>query len=657
MPGLRHTSLVFIGFGVLAIAGTWPVAATIASRVPHDPADPILNTWILWWSSQAVPLSASWWHAPIFVPLPGALALSEHLLGIALFTIPLQVAGASPLTAYNVAFLLSYALCGAFAYLLAFRLTRSVLAATCAGVAFAFAPYRAGHLAHLQLLTAQWMPLMLLGMHAYLDSGRARWLAVFGIAWLLQALSNGYYLLFVPLLLALWMAWFPKWRARPRRGLMMAAAFIVSSLGLLPVLLNYQRIHGMLGLGRSLADIRRFSATLESFTSPPPLLAFWRETAAASAEDWLFPGLTIVTLAVGVLISTVMRVGFRAAIAARSPALFYVGAVLIFFVLALGPGGEADGPPSLFRPYTWLIWVPGYSGLRVPSRFAMLGALCLAVSCALAIAELHRSRHARGKRVAAAVALAGIAVDGAMVRVPVVVPPQRAILDDVGNARVIEIPTNDATLNAAAMYRAMFHGRPLVNGYSGYTPYHYSILSLSLWRGDTSVLHYLARDRPLAIIVNTTADADGGFRKMIADMPGIEPRGVSGVGATYLLPAGLTEQVVGEQGNPLKASITEGGRQRVVADLGGLRIVTGVGFALRGRHKDLAGRVLIETSEDRVNWKQVWVGWTGAFALEAALRDPALAPVRIPLPATSARLVRLYPAEPWMLQELTIIGH
>ena len=39
---------------------------------------------------------------------------------------------------------------------------------------------------------------MLLGMHGYVLDGRRRWLALLAAGWLLQALSNGYYLLFLP---------------------------------------------------------------------------------------------------------------------------------------------------------------------------------------------------------------------------------------------------------------------------------------------------------------------------------------------------------------------------------------------------------------------------------------------------------------------------
>ena len=44
--------------------------------------DPVLNTWILWWNTQAFPLSEQWWSAPAFFPVADTLAFSENLLGL-----------------------------------------------------------------------------------------------------------------------------------------------------------------------------------------------------------------------------------------------------------------------------------------------------------------------------------------------------------------------------------------------------------------------------------------------------------------------------------------------------------------------------------------------------------------------------------------------
>ena len=163
----------------------------LSSRIPHDVGDPLLNAWILWWNTQAVPFTEAWWSPPFFYPMAGAFALSEHLAGLALFTAPLHFLGVNALAAYNVALILSCWLSAFFAFLLGRRLTGSTWAGLLAGVAFGFAPYRASQLSHLQVLTAQWMPLALYAMHQYLDDRRGRWLMLFGAAWVIQALSNG----------------------------------------------------------------------------------------------------------------------------------------------------------------------------------------------------------------------------------------------------------------------------------------------------------------------------------------------------------------------------------------------------------------------------------------------------------------------------------
>jgi len=68
--------LAAAGYAALAVAITWPLAPHLSASLPHDPFDPALNTWILWWNAHALPLTARWWNLPGFWPLPGAMTLS-----------------------------------------------------------------------------------------------------------------------------------------------------------------------------------------------------------------------------------------------------------------------------------------------------------------------------------------------------------------------------------------------------------------------------------------------------------------------------------------------------------------------------------------------------------------------------------------------------
>ena len=144
----------------------------------NDAGDPALNTWILWWNTEAVPFSARWWDAPAFFPAPGVLSFSENLLGLSLVSTPLHWLGAGPQTAYNVVFLLTFPLSALGAYLLGYELTKRHDAAFLAGLLFGFAPYRIAHLPQIQALASFPMPFALLGLHRYLGP-RGAWLALF----------------------------------------------------------------------------------------------------------------------------------------------------------------------------------------------------------------------------------------------------------------------------------------------------------------------------------------------------------------------------------------------------------------------------------------------------------------------------------------------
>ena len=109
----------------------------------------------------------------------------------------------------------------------------------------------------------------------------------------------------------------------------------------------------------------------------------------------------------------------------------------------------------------------------------MLASLCLSVAAGLALVRL-RPGSPRGWLTLCAAAIAGITIDGWMRPMPLAVPPPKMMLSGTDRAPVIEVPPDDARVSVGAMYRAMFHGRPIVNGYTGYVPPHYTILSSAL---------------------------------------------------------------------------------------------------------------------------------------------------------------------------------
>src|SRR6266566_931099 len=217
-------------YSVVTLALTFPLITSLGTALPNDPGDPALNTWILWWNAHAIPYTARWWNAPAFYPAPGSLAFSENLLGLSVIASPIQWLGGGPQLAYNVVFLLTFPLCAIGAYLLARELTGRDDAAFIAGLLFGFAPYRIAHLPQIQCLAAFAMPFSLLGLHRYLRDPRERWLVLFGAGWFLQAICNGYYMLFFAFVVGLWLLWFGT--TSRRTFVAIFGAWIVASLPL-----------------------------------------------------------------------------------------------------------------------------------------------------------------------------------------------------------------------------------------------------------------------------------------------------------------------------------------------------------------------------------------------------------------------------------------
>jgi hypothetical protein len=239
---------------------------------------------------------------------------------------------------------------------------------------------------------------------------------------------------------------------------------------------------------------------------------------------------------------------------------------------------------------------------------------------------------------------------------PLLPPPGRLMLSNVpADAAILELPLDEPLVSINAMYRALVHRRPLINGYSGHFPPHFRILTDALRRQDPSPLLELARGRPLVIIVNDRLDRAQHLRTLVESLPGIERAGSGSAGAMYVFAAQPRERVAAS-GTPLVAVPAELPRAHVLLDLGGQRTVRTLEFPLRSQYQELGARFAVEASVDGAGWTTVWEDWTGGRALAGALEDQRTVPFRIPLPDVSARYLRIHPAPEWLVRELKVLG-
>lgn len=597
----RSTAVqVFALAAVLTLVSAWPLLRHLSSALPADLGDPVLETWLIWWNAHVVPLSTSWWNAPMFAPMQGAGALSESLLGLAPLTTPLQWLGVSAVAAHNIAFLLSTPLAALSAYTLASRLTTRRDAAVISALAFAFAPYRLAQMSHLQVLWSCWMPFALAALHDFVATKTTRSLVLFGVCWSLNGFTNGYYLAYFPVLVGVWMLWFVRHRADAVR---IITAGAVASVPWLPLLYGYQIRQTAMGLSRELNEIRQFSADLSALfagSSRAWLSSHW--TLAPKPEGELYPGLAILAIvAVGVavtwrrarasetgprwnrvlaavaliaavlgivvmatggggltlgglsltarrpnrLLSIALVIGaialarnptVRRAWRERSPLAFYSLAAVLMFILAMGPEPLAWGRDLLYRPPYW--WLMQLPGFDSVRVPARFGQLMVVVLTQAC--GLAFARLFRNGRIAAWALGLLLLAEGWTPSLPLAMLPHSPVVPVraiASHASTLELPVSDGFApNTRALLNGLRHGQPMINGYGGYIPAHYHVLRLGLSDLDPSVLTAMQAHGPIATYVYRADDIGGRLRTLVSAQPGAEILGSDAEGDWILLP-------------------------------------------------------------------------------------------------------------------------
>ena len=426
--------------------------------------------------------SSGIWDAPNFFPYRHTLLYSDHLLGVALFTAPLDWLTDNPVLVYNVAFIASYAFSGAGMYVLARELTGRRDAALVAGVIYACQPFRTSHLAHLQWLITGWLPLSLWALHRYFATRARRYAIASTIFFLLQSLTAAYFTYFalLPLLVVGLVEW---WRTRVPMTTMMwhfAPAAALALAVLLPVALAYYDVRRDTGQRRSREEIARHSADVGDYLSAAPRLRLWGGLGRGRGEHELFPGATAAALALIALVA-----------GRRSPAR---GCTRPYWArrscCRSGPRRSAWGHRlGVPGPYGALLnVVPGLDGLRAPARLAVVVHLALNVLAAFGAARLIDRVRPSARVTAVAVMVAIAAAEGWAA--PIATPrfesrgdPRTrdayAFLARSPPGAVIELPTlaENAEREFLYQYMTLVHGHRVVNGHSGY------VTPLALWLG------------------------------------------------------------------------------------------------------------------------------------------------------------------------------
>ena len=482
---LAEAAAALVAGAVLSVLAFWSVVRHLGSSVPSDLGDPLLQSWQLAWGAHGLlsqPLHL--FDANVFAPLPRSLAFSDSLLGYA----PFGLLGSGPHAAvirYNIVLLFAHALAFAAMYVLVRQLGVGRAAALVAGAAFAFSPFRLAQASHLQVLSSGGIPLALAmfarghGTTARRrpDGERPPVRPIWALAgWLTAAwqvtLGFGLGLQLVYLLLAMTgscVLLAALRRARPPRRLVVASGLgliIFLGVGVAMAVPYRAAVAEHPEARRDLAQVAFFSPPLRGLVTAPPESRLWggvtaplREGMSWRFEQTLAPGLAITVLAVLGTIWGPLPRRFRAGL---------VAGVLVLVSLALGTHGPWGGRAGFLLMFEHL---PGWQGVRTPSRLVTLAWLLLAVLGAFGVQRLVRLLRRTSHVAVVAALLTAVTVAEGLNTIPVATPrPVPSGLELAALPQpVLVLPSAEFEDNTVMLWSTA--GFPdIVNGASGFRP-------------------------------------------------------------------------------------------------------------------------------------------------------------------------------------------
>jgi len=434
--------------------------------------DEAFTCWSLTWTTKKVledPFNL--FKANIFYPANDySLALSEHLIGWTIFSIPVYGITQDPVFTHNFVRLLTFVLCGFGMYLLTYRYTQNRYAAFIAGIFFAFYGYRMA--IQLHLLAMQWIPFMLLFLDKFFHSLKFRDIGAAAIFFILSALSSWYVGIFTTITGVLFVLGYVILDSEVRKRLMSKKALVKILISLVliliiltPFALPYFEASQHYDAERDLDEpvnsswscdpiflINQFGAVLFIFALVGLILPLSKNTPLK--PDWTY-------------------------IRSQKIPIIFTGIALISYILALGPVLKLNGVQTgIMAPYYFVYSIIPYIAIiRDLSRFSFIMSLAGSVMAGFGAAALLSRITKEDLKLIVAFVFITLAILGSW-HVPVQIPASletgdqvpevyRWLAEQPDNTRIIEIPTRWVEDNSEYTYYSVYHWKEMVNGYSG----------------------------------------------------------------------------------------------------------------------------------------------------------------------------------------------
>lgn len=462
-----------VSWGVLYLLLSVVIAAPLSlhpsDRLPDD-GDSLGMLWLTWWTStRFFSNPRALLQTNGYYPHPDGLLYSDPMLAQGLLGWPLFALFENPILAFNLLTLVTLALTALAAHMLFREHSGADAGAAVGAVYYALNSYNLSHLARLQLISLQWMPLALYCLHRLFTRRASIYAWGFAFFSLLQGLASLYYLVFYALALVFILpAYFWAYRGTAR----------ATALSLLGPGAACGAILGGLTL-RYVAVHRRYGFTSEAGTFDllgyvlPPAGSFLYPVIQTSAKHLADHFLGFIALALGAygwVVSLRLHSGRRTVIVPLAVSLMGIAALL----LSAGPEIDVNGSRIMAGPFSVLRSAGAFEKLHDPDRLSVLVTLALGWFVASGAARLLAGLNV-GPRVVACGLLASlvIAEHWSPKSIPGRVIPSGRRLPEVyawladhpGADPVAELPLRPLTFLRFTMldaYFSTYHERPFL---------------------------------------------------------------------------------------------------------------------------------------------------------------------------------------------------
>jgi hypothetical protein len=332
-------------------------------------ADSRLNLNLMLWDTHVLREGLSWhelWQMPSLYPEANMLATSEHMLGETAIFAPIYLLTGQPVLAFNIVLILITILNFLCAYGVARRLLRAPTGALFCAVLFTFGSYRLYQILHFQLWVHFPTPLLFLAAVRTAERQDWRWPLFAGICLAGQfylGMCLGYFAaVMVGIMLCALVLHRPAIFVDPRFLCRLGLAVSVAALLLLPLVGPYHEASARWGTWNWNGGMARFMPGWHNYFSPvldaepnPASLAY----ASERAIYWGYTAWILSACGVMAIIQQARR--------GERPVRFWAVACVLLV------GALCCLSVNHFRSYQFLfLYFPGFNGLRVPGRLALL---------------------------------------------------------------------------------------------------------------------------------------------------------------------------------------------------------------------------------------------------------------------------------------------